>query len=268
MSARRGIARMAAAALLLLLAPVAAAQQTEVPAERERIEIGLSTDKVSITSDFAGADLTIFGALDNIDPLIRRQNRYDIVMVLEGPEQPLTLRQKKRFFGMWINMDSRTFLEVPSSYALSSTRPLRDVADERTLRLLSLGIVNLGLPSVDGGYRVAEDAQFVEALRTIKRETELYNERIGDVQFLSANLFRATLSLPGNVPIGVHRARAYLFKNGAFVTETSTQLEIRKSGFEQLIFEVAHERGFYYGIFSVALAMLTGWLGRLIFQRD
>lgn len=268
MKARLPVMRAAVAALVLSFASAASAQQTDVPAEREKIEIGLSTDKVAITSDFAGADLTIFGALDNTDPLVRRQNRYDIVMVLEGPQQPLTLRQKKRFFGMWINMDSRTFLEVPSSYALSSTRPLRDLADERTLKLLSLGVDNLGLPTVDGGYRVNEDAQFVAALRGIKRETELYNERIGDVQFLSANLFRATLSLPANVPIGVHRARAYLFKNGTFVTETSTQLEIRKSGFEQMIYEAAHQRGFFYGMFSVVLAMLTGWLGRLVFQKD
>jgi uncharacterized protein (TIGR02186 family) len=268
MMARFGTRAAMLTAIALICATAAFAQQAGVPAEREKIEIGLSTDKVAITSDFAGADLTIFGALDNTDPLVRRQNRYDIVMVLEGPQQPLTLRQKQRFFGMWINMDSRTFLEVPSSYALSSTRPLRDLAEEKTLKLLSLGVDNLGLPSVDGGYRVDEDAQFASALRGIKRRTELYNERIGDVQFLSANLFRATLSLPANVPIGVHRARAYLFKNGMFVTETSTQLEIRKSGFEQMIYEAAHQRGFFYGMFSVALAMLTGWLGRLIFQRD
>lgn len=250
------------------VAPGAPIAEQLGPAEREKIEIGLSTDKVSITSDFAGAKLTIFGALDNLDPLVRRQSRYDIVMVLEGPQQPLTLRQKKRFLGMWINMDSRSFFEVPSSYVLTSTRALRDLADSRTLKLLSLGIDNLQLPAADGGGALDTDAQFSRALRTLKRDRSLYIEGIGEIEFLSANLFRATLPLPANVPIGVHKARAYLFKNGVFVTETSTQMEIRKSGFEQMIFEAAHQRGFLYGIFAVVLAMLLGWLGRVVFHRD
>ena len=45
----------------LLLARGARAQEQNP----ENIEIGLSTDRVSITSDFSGADLTIFGAIDN-----------------------------------------------------------------------------------------------------------------------------------------------------------------------------------------------------------
>lgn len=235
--------------------------------EREKIEIGLSTDKVSITSDFSGADLTIFGALDNLDPLVRRQNRYDIVVILQGPERRTTLRKKERFFGMWINMDSRTFPDAPVSYALSSTRALRDLSPEKGLQLLSLGIANIPLKPEDG-TTTERDREFGEALRELKQDRDLYNERIGDVLFLSTNLFRATLSLPANVPIGAHRARAYLFKNGSFITETSTPLEIRKSGVEQMIFDYAHNFGFFYGLFAVALAMVTGWLGRLIFQKD
>ena len=48
----------------------------------------------------------------------------------------------------------------------------------------------------------------------------------------------------------------------------SAPLEIRKSGVEQMIYDYAHRYSFLYGIFAVALAMLTGWLGRLIFQKD
>ena len=52
---------------------------------QEGIQIGLSTDRVAITADFSGADLTIFGALENADPLVSRQGRYDVIVVLEGP---------------------------------------------------------------------------------------------------------------------------------------------------------------------------------------
>ncbi len=88
------------------------------------------------------------------------------------------------------------------------------------------------------------------------------------MQFLSQNLFRATVRLAPNVPVGTHKARAFLFKSGLFIKESSAQLEIRKSGFEQSIFRIAHNYSFLYGVFAISLAMLTGWLGRLIFRKD
>lgn len=50
-----------------------AVPQLQNPAE-ETIEIGLSTETIAITSNFGGTDLTIFGALDNADPMIQRQD--------------------------------------------------------------------------------------------------------------------------------------------------------------------------------------------------
>ena len=106
------------------------------------------------------------------------------------------------------------------------------------------------------------------ALRDRKKATGLFNERVGGVQFLSQSLFRATLQLAPNVPVGTHKARAFLFRNGVFIKETSAQLAIVKSGFEQSIFRFATDYSFFYGLFAVALAMLTGWLGRIVFRKD
>ncbi len=88
------------------------------------------------------------------------------------------------------------------------------------------------------------------------------------MEFLSQSLFRATVYLAPNVPVGTHRARAFLFKNSAFVRETSVPLVILKSGFEQSIFRYAQQYSLLYGIFAVALAMLTGWVGSVLFRRE
>ena len=53
-------------------------QQAPVP-NPESIQIGLSTDRISITSDFSGADLTIFGALGNSDI-----PRHSTVLQIQG----------------------------------------------------------------------------------------------------------------------------------------------------------------------------------------
>ncbi|MGB3388611.1 MAG: TIGR02186 family protein [Pseudaminobacter sp.] len=235
----------------------------------ENIQIGLSTDRVAITADFSGADLTIFGAIENADPLINRQGRYDVIVVLEGPARPVVVRRKDRVLGMWINTHSETFENVPVSYSVATTRALRDITQPTSYRQLSLGADNLHI-------RVPEEtdsspatiAEFTAALRDRKKDVGLYSERIGGVQFLSANLFRATVSLAPNVPVGTHRARAFLFRSGVFVKETSAQLAIYKSGFEQTIYRFANNHSLWFGIFAVLLAMLTGWIGRLVFRKD
>jgi uncharacterized protein (TIGR02186 family) len=255
-------------AAVLMLASMALPARAQDDARPETIEIGLSTDSVAITSNFAGADLTIFGALDNADPLVARQGRYDVIVVLEGPARPVVVRRKNRILGMWINTESLTFVNVPVSYSVATTRAFRDITEPKNYRQLSLGPANLYLEPEDKAAGPMTIEQFTAALRDRKLATGLYNERIGGVQFLSQNLFRATLELAPNVPVGTHRARAFLFRNGIFIKETSAQLAILKAGFEQSIFQVSRDHSFFYGVFAVILAMLTGWLGRLAFRRD
>ncbi|PAP97360.1 TIGR02186 family protein [Mesorhizobium wenxiniae] len=261
-----GLRAFLVVASLSLLA-VASPGKAQTPVT-ENIQIGLSTDHVSITAGFSGADLTIFGSLENADPLVARQGRYDIIVVLEGPARPVVVRRKDRVLGIWINLESETFENVPVSYSVATTRPLQDVTDPNSYKQLSLGAANIYMQPADDGDSPATIQEFTAALRERKTATGLYSENVGGVQFLSQNLFRATVRLAPNVPVGTHKARAFLFKSGLFIKESSAQLEIRKSGFEQSIFRVAHDYSFLYGVFAVSLAMLTGWLGRLVFRKD
>ena len=257
-----------AALALMLAAPQAARAQAPENPVPENIQIGLSTDRVSITTDFSGADLTIFGALDNADPLVSRQGRYDVIVVLEGPPRPVVVRKKTRVLGMWINTQSETFLNVPMSYSLATSRALQDITYPENYRQMALGSENVTVTPSDRNGDAVTIAEFTAALRDRKRASGLFSERIGGVQFLSQNLFRASLHLAPNVPVGTHRARAFLFKNGTFIKENSAQLVITKAGFEQRIHRYAQTHGFAYGIFAVLLAFLTGWIGRMVFRKD
>lgn len=258
-----------AGTLLTLLAamPAARAQAPET-VNTESIQIGLSTDRVSITTDFSGADLTIFGAIDNADPLVSRQGRYDVIVVLEGPPRPVVVYKKTRVMGIWINTQSETFVNVPSSYSVATSRALQDITTRDNYRQMALGPENVTiLPLNRDGEKVTLE-EFTAALRDRKRASGLFSARVGGVQFLSQSLFRATLPLAPNVPVGTHRARAFLFKNGVFINENSAQLAITKAGFEQRIYSIAQNHGFLYGLGAVALAFVTGWGGRLIFKKD
>jgi len=234
----------------------------------ESIQIGLSTNRVTITADFDGADLTIFGSVDNSDPLVARQGRYDIIVVLEGPPQDVVVRRKERVLGVWVNMESQTFTNVPVTYSVATTRQPQDITGPDSYKRLSLGADNLHIEPLDRGGDPAETDQFRQALRERKAAAGLFNMRVGGVEFLSQSLFRASLPLSPSVPVGTYKARAFLFKNGVFIKESSAQLSIVKSGFEQTIYRFSTNHGPSYGILATLLAVVTGWLGRIVFRKD
>lgn len=247
------------------------ATDTPPPVEEippERIELGLSKDVISITSDFSGEDLTIFGAVDNIDPLIQRQGRYDVFVILEGPAANVVARRKGRKFGIWMNISQQPFSSIPQSYLVSSTRLPRDITNLNTLARLSLGVGQIRLQASKEVPVSPQLDDYVEALRRIKAEAGLFQGFPGGVQFISQTLFRADLRLPANVPLGTHKARAYLFRNGELTAQTQSSLAIRKAGLEFQLYDLAHNSALIYGFACVLLALVVGWLGRVIFRRD
>lgn len=263
-----------ALAAILAAGPSALAQETPPPAAdevvvpRESFEIGLSTDTVVITSSFSGTRLVVFGALDDADGRIRRQGGYDIVVALEGPKVPVVVREKERVLGLWVNRGSERFDTAPVSYALAATRQLRDIAPDAVLQTISLGIDHLRIGPDETGAVGPKQDEYAGALRRIRSDRGLYNETFGTVEFVSPTLFRAELSLPANLPVGKHQARAFLFRGGTFVAERGGTLWVVKSGFENRVFALAKTYGFLYGVFAVVLAIFTGWLGRVMFKRD
>ena len=74
----------------------------------------VSQHEVQVRQGLTGTELLLFGAV--LDPQGRAAGSdYDIVVVLKGPSEPVRLREKERFAGVWINAassDSRCAAEV------------------------------------------------------------------------------------------------------------------------------------------------------------
>jgi uncharacterized protein (TIGR02186 family) len=256
---------------LLLLTDTARAQ---VPlgqgpsAVREGLEIGTSTSEIAITSDFRGADLTVFGALNNADELFLAIGQYDVVVTLAGPVDYATVRRKQRVFGIWMNTDSMTFEQVPESYSIASTRQLEDIQNQSSLNRLGVGIDHLTLSPTGFVGNATQINVFREAYRRLKLSNGLYQRDTSGVRFVSPSLFRATLRLPANVPDGVHVVHAYLFKSGELIQSRDLPLRVVKTGLEQTITDAAHQQPLAYGLFSVFVALITGWGASILFRKD
>src|SRR5690606_39951719 len=67
------------------------------------------------------------------------RSRYDIVVTQQGPPRKTVVRRKERVLGMWVNVESKTFENVPESYSMATTRATQDIAGDEGFRSLALG---------------------------------------------------------------------------------------------------------------------------------
>lgn len=259
---------MTARALAMIAA--LAALVVASPARAERLVASLSMHRVLITSNFTGAELVLFGTVERDGASIPRVGGYDIVASVVGPRQTAVTRRKERVFGLWVNTASRTFVEVPSYLAILANKPLASMTNAENLRRLQLGLNQTLLPQRIGPdlADVVQDDPFRAAFLRLKTAHRLYVEGPNAVTFLTPTLFRASIPLPAEAPVGNYEVDVKLFADGSMIGRTNSAFEITKVGFEQFVVTAARDYGFFYGLASAAMALMTGWLASVAFRRD
>jgi uncharacterized protein (TIGR02186 family) len=264
--------RWLAVMAMLLLTVADATAQVAAPEDqtplREALNIGISSNEIAIVPDFSGTDVTVFGAIENVDPALLAKGGYDIVVALEGPRDRITMRRKERVAGIWINRHSVIFEAMPESYSMASTRDLDDIASSMELVTHSVGLPRARIVPSSFSGRAEEVARYRDAFLALKTNSRLYQSNPGGVKFVSSSLFAATIAIPADIPNGAHTIRAYLFKQGRFFDEKSLQMIVVKTGLEESITSAAIDQPLLYGLFSVLLAVLTGWTASLVFRKD
>lgn len=262
--------RVVMAVLLLTAGHVAAqvAAPEDLPPTREALNIGISSTEIAIVPDFSGTDVTVFGAIENVDPALLAKGGYDIVVALEGPRDRITMRRKERVAGIWINRHSIVFEAMPESYSMTSTRDLPAIASDLELVTHSVGLPRARIVPSSFSGRAEEVALYRDAFLKLKTGSRLYQENPGGVKFVSSSLFAATIHIPADVPNGRHLIRAYLFREGRFFDEKQLEMNVVKTGLEEAITSAAFQQPMMYGVFAVLLAVLTGWAASLMFRRD
>ena len=161
-------------------------------------------------------------------------------MVVEGTPVPVVVRRKSDVAGVWLNTSSVTFASVPSYYAIASNAP--DRGDRRP--------AGAGAPrhrlcphQDDAGARLSagrfsdfELAAFKAAVIRLKQEEGLYVVEAKDgVTFTGRSLFRSTIALPANVPVGPLVARTYLFRNGEVLSAHIARVTLEREGIERVL---------------------------------
>ena len=221
------------------------------PAAAERLVVSLSNHRVLITSNFAGEDLVLFGTVEPDAGKTLRSGGYDLVVTVTGPRQTLRTRRKERVLGIWVNVDAREFVGVPSYLAMLSNRPVATIANVDTLRRLQIGLDNFLLPQRIGpdlADTVRDDPFRKAFVRLQARASSLSRaaER-GDVPD-AGGVPRRDLRCRRTSPIGNYEVDVKLFADGALVARASSALEVIKVGFEQYVADAARDNGLLYGL--------------------
>ena len=253
--------------LIIILVAASALMSTVASAAAQRLIASMSNHRVMVTSSFTGENLVLFGAIETPTP---RRGGYDIVATIIGPRQDAVTFRKDRVMGIWLNVDSREFDDVPSYLAVLSNRDLEAIASADTRRRLQIGLENFPLTQ-RAAVTIADagpDDPFRQAFLRVNKQRGLYREATNGVTFLAPLLFRAEIPLPAGVSVGNYEVDVKLFADGAMIARTASAFEVYKAGLEQFVTSTARSHGFLFGLATALMTLATGWLGSVIFRRD
>lgn len=251
---------MARLALLLALLAVAGTATAE-----EEVISALSQNRVSITANFDGSEIFVVGAVKREEP-IPEDSDLDIIVTVAGPQQPVIVRKKERRLGVWVNTQSVEVEQVPSFYAVASTRSLKNILSEAEDDRYRISVERVLGPAAEQLTAAGSD-QFVEAIIRIRQVDGLYTVAPGTISLAEDTLFGTHIALPANLVEGDYRVRSLLIRDGQVVDTNNSAIFVRKVGLGRLIYHYANEQPLLYGIFAVILAIATGWVASAAFRR-
>lgn len=247
------------------------AQADELILAKESVQADISTRSVSITSSFTGTEIIVFGAVENARRTKDSLNPYDVVVVVEGVSQSLVLRRKSNVAGLWFNNEAVYFSSIPSYYAISTNRPLVEITEPHILDQHGIGFMHISMVLsnrfTQGHISNKINKESKTAIVRLKHKQGLYVENRFGTIFVGPSLFRTSINLPANVPVGPLTARVHLFRDGILLDTFISKVQLSRKGIGRYIYNFASNYPVLYGFFTVVVAAGAGWGASKYFSR-
>lgn len=228
-----------------------------LPVAAEEIVAGLSQTEVSITSNFTGTEIIVYGAVKREEPM-PVSPPLEVIITVEGPSAPLILRRKTRQLGIWINTDSVRVDSAPSFYAVATTGPIADILTD-TENLRHQITIPRAIRAVGISAQAENSSDFISALLRIREQEDRYRVAEGSVELTDATLFRADVLLPANLTEGDYHVRMFLTRGGKVIDMQDQVIAVQKQGLERFVNRLSKSQPLIYGLISLAMAVVAGW---------
>lgn len=220
----------------------------------------VSTDLVQINTGFDGMNLLLFGTTNRAN---------DIIIVIKGPLETNIIRKKTRVASIWINTEKVIIENVPTFYAIASTRPLEQIAAQSILKEYGIGANNfpINLLKQPNAKTMDISDEYKNALIRLKNKLGLYIDNPIKIKLIEGQLFKANIKFPANVSTGEYTAKIYSFKNGLLLDVINKPILVKKIGIGADVFRLAHSHSALYGIIAILIAIASGWIAAAIFRK-
>lgn len=226
----------------------------------ENLVVDLSTDTIQVTSDFTGINIALFGVVERDAQSVARGGAYEIAVIVRGPPKDILVQRKARRFGIWVNAEGERFEGIPAYSALFTTA---EPGAQLEMLMAAASAPSAGEQNLDG-----ERTYFYQAYASARTSDGLYVRDIGGVEMLTDRFFRTLIPLPGLAPAGEYAVDVYLFVGGVLLDKHEATFLVDKVGLEQKLYWLSRNQPLAYGLLVVLLALVTGYVGGVVFRRN
>ena len=251
-------------AFLYLIFAVSLGFGLSQPTVAEEIVAQFNQTRVSITTNFEGSQIVVYGAIKRDSPAPTNKKNH-VIITLEGPSSPIVVRRKDRVMGIWANNAELGFERAPSFYAIMSTAPLAKVIDEATDRLYHITIPR-AIRASTRNRDAEQTTEFTDALIRVRTSEGNYVQSEYGLRLLQDTLFQGKIDLPANITEGAYRVRIFITRDGQVIDSQFREIDVRRVGLERWFFNLAHEQPLIYGILALFLAIFFGWGASALFR--
>ena len=221
----------------------------------------LENEVIDITSNFDGSEIFIFGA--SRTPIEQVENaKSGIIIEVIGTTKTRIVRKKEQKFGIWVNNTKEVLVGVPDFYHITSTREIDKLLTAYSQQNSSIGIAN-HLKNENSHL----NPDIIGALIRIKEQKNLYQFNEGALELKDNMLFSTKVSLPNNIAEGFYVIKTHLIAGNKVKDVTKQLLVVKKVGIGNFLFNMAHNSPFTYGVFSIIVALISGWAASEAFKR-
>ncbi len=227
-------------------------------AAQEQIVAGMSQNRVSITADFEGSEILIYGAVKRDTPVPEGKGPLEVIVTVEGPSTAVTVRRKDRVAGIWLNNAEVRVDSAPSFYAVATTGPLDHILSE-TEDLRHAITIERVIRAVGITAEAEQAGDFLLGLQRVRTNEGRYRVLQGKIELTEETLFRTDIMLPSNLTEGEYKVRLFLLRDQRVIASQERVIGVRKEGLERWIFNLAQEQPLLYGLLSLVLAAVSGW---------
>ena len=79
-------------------------------------------------------------------------------------------------------------------------------------------------------------------------------------------LFQTRIDMPANLVEGDYAAEFFLVRDHQVISSAATIIRVEKTGIERWLYNLSRNEPLLYGLMSVGLALLAGWLANAAFR--